>query len=113
METLSIDISKIYDFIPVDKIRSYAKITREQIEKLHHKTGPGNDFLGWVDLPSSITEEQVKDIETTATSLREKVNILVVIGIGGSYLGAKAVIDAPTIEPPAAQYPIVILPLVI
>ena len=94
MGTLSIDISKIYDFIPVDKIRSYANITREQLEKLHNKTGPGHDFLGWVNLPSSITEEQVKDIEVTASSLRKKANILVVIGIGGSYLGAKAVIDA-------------------
>jgi len=56
--------------------------------------GAGNDFLGWLHLPSSITDAELKDINTTANQLRESCEYVVVIGIGGSYLGAKAVIEA-------------------
>ena len=63
-------------------------------EKLHKGNGEGSDFLGWLHLPSSITEEQLIDIERTAKNLGDKVDTVVVVGIGGSYLGAKAVIEA-------------------
>lgn len=56
--------------------------------------GAGNDFLGWLDLPTRTGESLLADIEATASSLREKCDIVVTIGIGGSYLGAKAVIEA-------------------
>jgi len=58
------------------------------------KTGKGNNFLGWIDLPAQIDEDLIKNIEADAKAIREKAEILVVIGIGGSYLGARAVIDA-------------------
>ncbi len=61
---------------------------------LHNGTRPGNDFLGWVNLPSSLSDEFLKDIEDTAALLREKCEAVVVVGIGGSYLGTKAVVDA-------------------
>ncbi|MDR2511788.1 MAG: glucose-6-phosphate isomerase [Bacteroidales bacterium] len=61
---------------------------------LLNKTGKGNDFLGWVDLPDKTTPEFLQDIKDTAQKLREKSEIFVVIGIGGSYLGARAVIEA-------------------
>ncbi|MDO5036185.1 MAG: glucose-6-phosphate isomerase [Porphyromonas sp.] len=61
---------------------------------LHDGSRPGNDFLGWVSLPSSITEEFVQDIQATADRLNESCEYVIAIGIGGSYLGAKAVIDA-------------------
>ncbi len=61
---------------------------------LHAGTGKGNDFLGWLNLPAEITSEHLADIQATADALRAKCDIIVVIGIGGSYLGAKAVIDA-------------------
>ena len=64
------------------------------VEKLEKGTGEGNDFLGWLHLPSSITEADLYDIEATAKSLRESCEFVVAIGIGGSYLGAKAVIEA-------------------
>jgi glucose-6-phosphate isomerase len=94
MSKLSIDISKVLGFVPETKINSYESAIKEHQKKLHEKTGAGSDFLGWVNLPSSISQTHLKDIEEKAASLRKKVRILVVIGIGGSYLGSKAVIDA-------------------
>lgn len=64
------------------------------IEQLHKGTGLGNDFLGWLNLPTEITEEHLQDVENAARQLQSKCEIVVVIGIGGSYLGAKAVIEA-------------------
>ncbi len=61
---------------------------------LHSGKGAGNDFLGWVNLPSSIDAEQIAAIEAQAKMLREKAEVVICIGIGGSYLGAKAVIEA-------------------
>ena len=61
---------------------------------LHTGEGAGNDFLGWVNLPSSIDANQIEAIEAQATKLRAKADVVICIGIGGSYLGAKAVIEA-------------------
>lgn len=62
--------------------------------KLHDGSGSGSDFLGWVNLPSSITAAELSDIENTARTLAANAEVVVVVGIGGSYLGAKAVLDA-------------------
>lgn len=71
---------------------------KERIEKsntlLHSGKGEGNEFLGWVNLPSSITAQDLTEIEESAAVLREKCEIVVVIGIGGSYLGSKAILEA-------------------
>lgn len=68
-----------------------------EIEKAHllleKREGSGKDFLGWLDLPKNISEGLLKDIETTANFLSEKSDAIIIIGIGGSYLGAKATID--------------------
>lgn len=94
MNKLFIDVSRISDFISKDDpIVSESKVN-EKLLLLHNKTGPGNDFLGWIDLPLSISEELIKDIEESASFLRKNTKLLIVIGIGGSYLGAKAVIEA-------------------
>ena len=63
-------------------------------ELLHSGNGAGNDFLGWVNLPSSISAEELKAINECAATLRSKAEVVICIGIGGSYLGAKAVLDA-------------------
>ncbi|MBQ2163810.1 MAG: glucose-6-phosphate isomerase, partial [Muribaculaceae bacterium] len=63
-------------------------------QTLENGDGAGNDFLGWLHLPSEITTAQLDDINATAKHLREQCDYVVVIGIGGSYLGAKAVIEA-------------------
>jgi glucose-6-phosphate isomerase len=61
---------------------------------LVEKAGKGNQFLGWIDLPAKTDETLISSIEADAKALREKIEILVVIGIGGSYLGSKAIIEA-------------------
>lgn len=63
-------------------------------EGLYAKNGEGNDFLGWLDWPSGLSEPFLNDIKQTADEIRSKSDVLIVIGIGGSYLGAKAVIEA-------------------
>ena len=74
-------------------------LKREAIEAnelLHAGKGAGNDFLGWITLPSDITPEHLAEVNACAACLREKAEVVICIGIGGSYLGAKAVIDAMT-----------------
>ncbi|PIF03176.1 MAG: hypothetical protein CR987_00630, partial [Draconibacterium sp.] len=95
MKNIKLNYNRVLDFVSEEAIKTY----KEEVEKcnkaLEDGTGKGADFLGWVNLPSSITEEQLVDIEQTASKLKaKKIDILVVIGIGGSYLGAKAVIEA-------------------
>ncbi len=94
MENLKINISKTFDFISEKKVEGYKGEVASHLKSLYEKTGRGNDYLGWVNLPSKIDDAQLTDIEATAANLRSKSDIVVVIGIGGSYLGARAVIDA-------------------
>ena len=94
METIKLNIEKTSGTVSKDQVFSYSGKAEAAIKKLHDGTGEGNDFLGWLTLPSSITGEHLNEIEDCAKKLREKCEIVVVIGIGGSYLGAKAVIDA-------------------
>jgi glucose-6-phosphate isomerase len=94
METIKLNIDKALGFVSKEKIAAYAASTAAANKMLHEGTGKGNDFLGWLDLPSTLTEEFLKDIQATADLLRSKCEVVVVAGIGGSYLAAKAVIEA-------------------
>jgi len=96
MKQINLDFSKVFRFIPEKRIfDQHQTITAEKANRdLEQKTGDGNDYLGWINLPSSTTETLLDEIQESATVLREKCEVVVVIGIGGSYLGAKAVIDA-------------------
>ncbi len=94
MENIKIEIDKIFSFVSKDEVYALKQLAEKSNKALHDKTGKGNDFVGWVSLPSKTSEAEIKDIEEVAATLKSKVDILVVIGIGGSYLGAKAVIDA-------------------
>ncbi len=91
---MKLDITRVYDFISPDIIGGMEKETAAAQRILHEGSGAGNDYLGWLNLPNEITESELDDIEEAASSLREKSEVLVVIGIGGSYLGARAVIEA-------------------
>jgi len=94
MEKLKIEISQVLPFINNDKL----ELLQNEIQKHHiaieNKSGQGSDFLGWHHLPSTISKECLTDIKDTAKLIRAKAKYFVVIGIGGSYLGARAVIEA-------------------
>ncbi|WP_372775855.1 glucose-6-phosphate isomerase [Mangrovibacterium sp.] len=95
MGNISLKFDKTFDFISKESVYAYADEIKKHSEALYNKTGKGNDFLGWVNLPTSISEAELADYEATAKSLQAKnIDIFVVVGIGGSYLGAKAVLDA-------------------
>ena len=94
MKNIQIDIKNTYNFVTEQVIMDYESTVKNANEMLHNGSGKGNDFLGWLHLPTSITESHLADIEQTAKVLQDNCEIVVVIGIGGSYLGAKAVIEA-------------------
>jgi glucose-6-phosphate isomerase len=94
MAGLTLDISNVYPFVPEETITGYREEALSHVRALYEKTGTGSDFTGWVELPSGITREQILEIEETALFLRKRVEVIVVVGIGGSYLGAKAIISA-------------------
>ena len=94
MKNIALNIDKTAGFIAEGAVKAYAPKVQEALEMLEKGTGLGNDFLGWLHLPSSITEEHLNDIQETANTLRELCDVVVVAGIGGSYLGARAVIEA-------------------
>lgn len=80
--------------IKAHEMQGFAKMIEAVHESLHSRTGLGSDFLGWVDLPVDYNKEEFDRIKVAAKSIQEKADVLVVIGIGGSYLGAKAAIEA-------------------
>ncbi len=95
MEKIIFNYTRVLSEISQAEVNSFRDEIKSHNLSLRNNTGKGNDFLGWVSLPGSIGEEELADIEATAAQLKSKnIDLLVVIGIGGSYLGAKAVIDA-------------------
>lgn len=77
-----------------DELQKIQALTQAAHDQLVEKSGPGSDFLGWLNLPSDYDKGEFDRIKKAAARIRDKADVLVVIGIGGSYLGAKAVIDA-------------------
>lgn len=94
MKNISLDITKAAQFLKSGAVEAYESQVKAAQEALENGTCPGNDFLGWLHLPSSITSEFLDEIQATANTLRDKCEVIVVAGIGGSYLGARAVIEA-------------------
>lgn len=94
MINLKFDYSKALDFVTKDKIFSYQAEIDKHFNAVNEKSGKGNDFLGWTELPDGTDELLDTKIEDVASRLREKSEVFVVIGIGGSYLGARAIIEA-------------------
>jgi len=94
MSNIQFDYSKALGFIDEKEILSLQKNIDNNYKAIYNKTGRGNDFLGWVDLPSKTEDSLLDKIEKTAESLRAKSEVCVVVGIGGSYLGARAVIES-------------------
>lgn len=94
MKNITLDVSKAVQFLKEGTVKNYEAKVKEAQEALENGTCPGNDFLGWLHLPSSITPKFLKEIQDCANTLRENCEAIVVAGIGGSYLGARAVIEA-------------------
>jgi glucose-6-phosphate isomerase len=94
MKNISLNIEKVAKFVTKEQIAAYEPQVKDAMATLENGTGLGNDFLGWLHLPSSITKEHLADLKTTAQVLRDNCEVVIVAGIGGSYLGARAVIEA-------------------
>jgi len=90
---IRLNIDHAFGVITQPQLDTYEPKVEKAMEMLHKKNGKGSEFLGWLNLPSSTDEPLIEDIEQTASLLR-KCEIVVVIGIGGSYLGTKAVVEA-------------------
>ena len=93
MKSISLNITKAASFLAEGAVKAYEPKVKAAQEALENGTCEGNDFLGWLHLPSSITPEFLNEIQAAANTLREKCEVVVVAGIGGSYLGARAVIE--------------------
>ena len=93
MSKVTFDYSKAGGFIQEHEIQYMSELTSQAKEKLLAKTGAGNDFLGWIDLPVDYDKEEFARIKKAAEKIREDSEVLLVIGIGGSYLGARAAIE--------------------
>ena len=96
MENLKFDYSNALKFISQEDIAAYSEKVQKAHEMLMNKTGAGNDFLGWVSLPEMYDKEEFEKIKKAAKKIKDDSEVLVVIGIGGSYLGARAAIEMLT-----------------
>lgn len=96
MRSFRFDYSKALGFFETHELEYLAPAVQLAHEQLHQKTGAGSDFLGWIDLPSEYDREEFARIKEAAKRIQEDSEALVVIGIGGSYLGARAAIEMLT-----------------
>ena len=94
MRNISLDITKAAQFLKAGAVEALEPQVKAAQEALENGTCPGNDFLGWLHLPTSISADFVKQIQDCADVLRQNCEVVVVAGIGGSYLGARAIIEA-------------------
>ena len=94
MKNISLNIDKVTGFVTKEQIVALKPQVEAAQKALEEGTLPGNDFLGWLHLPSSITKEFINELKSAADTLRQHCEVVVVAGIGGSYLGARAVIEA-------------------
>ncbi len=94
MNLIQVNLDNIRDWVSPEEILSMREEMVAANQMLHEGTGPGNDFLGWVGLPEAITPKELARIDACAASLARQAQVIVVIGIGGSYLGSKAVLEA-------------------
>lgn len=91
---LTFDYSKAVEFIQEHEVAYLSDAVKSAHHALHNKTGAGSDFLGWVDLPENYDREEFDRIKKAAAKIKSDTDVLLVVGIGGSYLGARAAIEA-------------------
>ena len=93
---LSLDLSKVSPYLNMEEIDNMGHLVESAHKTLHEGTGAGNDFLGWIDLPVNYDKVEFRRIQEAAKRIQETSDVLIVIGIGGSYLGARAAIEMLT-----------------
>lgn len=93
---IKLNTEYVKDFITDTEISNMQPVVKTLNDMINNKTGAGNDFLGWLDLASTMDVSLINDINNAAKKIREQSDVLLVIGIGGSYLGARAVIELLT-----------------
>jgi len=94
MKNITFDYSD--GFVSNEEIDGLSEFTKQAHDMLHNKVGLGNDYLGWLSLPSEYNQEEFKRVKLAAEKIKKNSDVLLVVGIGGSYLGSKAVIEALT-----------------
>ena len=90
---LKLDISNVKGFVTDEEIKEMKVEAKKAFDVLHSKKGEGNDFLGWLELPLNYDKEEFSRIKEAAKKIRSNSDVLLVIGIGGSYLGARAAVE--------------------
>ena len=93
---LSLDLSKVQPYASLCELDKMEGMVKWAHETVHEKTGAGSDFLGWLDLPVNYDKEEFGRIKAAAEKIKSNSDVLIVIGIGGSYLGARAAIEMLT-----------------
>ena len=92
MNNIRLDISKAENFLPAGTLTAYVDKAKTALNAIETGKCPGNDFLGWIDLPVDYDKEEFDRIKKAAAKIQSDSDVLLVIGIGGSYLGARAAI---------------------
>lgn len=93
MNKLSLDLSNVSSFVSEEKLMGMEAEVKAAVKTLEEGTGAGNDFLGWINLPTDYDKEEFDRIKKAAEKIKADSDVLVVVGIGGSYLGARAAIE--------------------
>ncbi len=102
---INLNLSNLGDFLTNEELENMMNEAKSAQKKVYDKSGDGSDYLGWVDYPFSYDKEELSRVKKAATTIARSSDVLVVAGIGGSYLGAKAVISAltPYFEKPGLE----------
>src|SRR5699024_10319701 len=96
MSYITLNDQYVLPFIQNDHIHSNETPVEQEHYQLHEKKGPGSEYTGWITLPETYDVNEFKKIQTTAEAIQQHSDILLVIGVGGSYLGARAAIELLT-----------------
>ena len=92
--TVTFDYTNVLSFMKNSEVENLSEFVKQAHNQIHQQQGPGSDFLGWVDWPITYDKEEFARVKKAAKRIQQQSEALVVIGIGGSYLGSKAAIEA-------------------
>lgn len=96
MNNIEVDFSKCYPYLKSEEILIFDNMTREIHKMMHNKNCIGSEYLGWLNLPSDFPKDEIKKIKNVAENIKKHSDAFIIVGIGGSYLGARAVIEGLT-----------------